>query len=118
MQSCDLIAKSISANLSKMNKGLKIEETNYLYHVMKHIKATRCQSAYVDEDSLINDFTDDMGAIDTLAILKKEQNMLDFADGDELCLNNNEQAYVPVNTAWISEETKEQFLKWYAKRKR
>lgn len=118
LQSCEILAKSISANLSKISKGDSIEDTNYLYHVMKHIKSTRCYSAYVDNDSIINDFGNDKVDLDVLLLLKTEQRLLDEAEGDPLCLNNNIQAYLPVNNIWIFEPIKKQFLKWYKERRK
>lgn len=116
LQSCEIIAKSISAGISKINRGLPIEETDYLYHVLKHIKSTRCTSASVEV--VFNEFVDEFGTIDGLGVLKAEQKLLDEADGDLLCLNNNEQAYVPVNNIWITQPMKNKFLKWYKERKK
>lgn len=115
-QSCEIMAKSISAGLSKINKGVPLEDTNYLYYVLKHIKSSRCTSGKVDV--LYNDFYDEFGAIDGLKVLKCEQLELDAADGDLLNLNNNEQSYIPDNNIWITQPMKNKFLKWYKERKK
>lgn len=111
-QSCDLLGKSISAALSKYEG---VEETNYLYHVINHIKKTRCLFGKVE--IIANDFVNEFGEVDGLACLKEEQRCLDAATGDYLCLNNNEQAYIPANATWIKEDEKIKFLKWYKNRK-
>lgn len=116
LQSCEILAKSISAGISKINRGIPIPETDYLYHVLKHIKSTRTASAHVIVEA--DDFMDEFEVIDGLKVLKFEQRLLDEADGDPLCLNNNEQAYVPVNNIWISQATKNQFLRWYQNRRK
>lgn len=118
LQSCEIMAKSISAGISKINRGIPIDETDYLYHVIKHIKSTRCTSAVVDDKGIFNEFLDEFGAIDGLSVLKTEQRLLDEADGDIMCLNNNEQAYVPINNIWITQPMKDKFLKWYKERKK
>lgn len=116
MQSCEILAKSISAGISRINRGIPINQADYLVHVLKHIKSTRCTSAKVEV--MHNDFVDDYDVIDGLAVLKSEQFLLDEADGDPQCLNNNEQSYVPINNTWLTEATKNKFLKWYKERKK
>lgn len=116
LQSCELLAKSISANLSRINKGEHMKDHDYLYHVMKHIRTTRCLSASVE--IVFNDYLDEFDQIDGLKVLKNEQQLLDESTGDPLCLNNNVQAYVPLNTIWIKEDVKQQFLNWYPRRKK
>jgi hypothetical protein len=116
LQSCELLAKSISAGISKINRGIPIPETDYLYHVLKHIRSTRCITGVVQLEA--GDFVDEFGVIDGLAVLKCEQKLLDAAEGDVLCLNNNVQAYVPLNTIWITQANKNKFLKWYKERKK
>lgn len=116
LQSCEILAKSISAGISKMNRGFAIPDTDYLYHVLKHIKSGRIQCGKVD--MVINDFTDPIEGIDGLAVLKCEQKLLDEAEGDSLCLNNNIQAYIPINNIWITQPTKNKFLKWYKQRRK
>ena len=116
LQSCEILAKSISAGISKINRGIPIPETDYLYHVLKYIKSQRCTSATVDVEA--SDFIDEFGDVDGLKVLKFEQRLLDEADGDPLCLNNNEQSYVPVNNVWITQATRDQFLRWYQNRRK
>lgn len=114
LQSCEILAKSISATLSRMNKGELIKPSDQLYHVVKHIKSKRVDHATVEVIS--NDYIDENDVINGLQILKDEQRLLDES-GDH-CLNNNEQSYVPLNNIWISEETKQKFLRWYPGRNR
>ena len=116
LQSCEILAKSISADISKINRGFTIPETDYLYHVIKHIKYTRCSVGHVE--MMFNDFVDEFNVIDGLGILKCEQRLLDEADGDVLCLNNNVQAYIPDNNIWITQPMKNKFLKWYKERRK
>jgi hypothetical protein len=116
LQSCEILAKSISAGLSKINRGFKVEESDYLYHVLKHIKSTRCTHGNVVVEA--NEFRDEFEAVDGLAVLKYEQRLLDEAEGDTLCLNNNVQAYIPVNNIWITQPMKNKFLKWYKERRK
>lgn len=114
-QSCDLLAKSISAGLNKVRKGDSLPEEHQMCHVVKHIISGRVTSGKVE--LLCNDFIDEFGSIKGIDLLKEEQRALDAVDGDPLCLNNNEQAYVPINNTWISEADKNKFLKWYANRR-
>lgn len=116
LQSCEILSKSISAGLSKVRKEIPIPDTDYLYHVLKHIVATRCASGRVEVEA--NDFVDEFDVIDGLRVLKAEQKLLDEADGDLLCLNNNEQAYVPINNTWLTNATKNKFFKWYKERRK
>lgn len=111
VQSCELLSKSIK---SKLGKGA-ISDEDFLYHVMSHINKTRCIKATVD---VISDNYTDGEKIDTMAILKDEQMALWEAMDDADCLNNNIQAYIPVNNSWISEATKNKFLIWYEKNKK
>lgn len=69
-------------------------------------------------EDVINDFTDPVNGVDGLAVLKCEQRLLDEADGDVLCLNNNLQSYLPVNNVWITQPVKNKFLKWYKERRK
>jgi hypothetical protein len=82
---------------------------------MAHINKTRCIKATVE---VISDNYTDGDKIDTMAILKDEQMALWDAMDDADCLNNNIQAYIPVNNSWISEATKNKFLIWYEKNKK
>jgi hypothetical protein len=115
-QSCELVAKGISAGLSKLARNEQIPENDYLYHVLKHIKATRCTSGKVELE--VNDFEDSDGNFDALKVLKVEQKLLDEATGDPLCLNNNAEAYVPQNNLWIKEPHKKAFYKWLKERRK
>lgn len=108
-QSIDLIGSSIRSGITK-----ELKEDNFLYHVVNHIKKTRTLSGYVE--ILGNDYEKDGKIVDGFRLLKDEQIALDEADGDPLCLNNNEQSYIPINTAYISEKMKNRFLNWYEKR--
>ncbi len=109
IQSIDYLGSSIKSSLTK-----DLQREHYLFHVVSYIKKTRTLTASVE--ILGNDYEKGDGSINGLQLLKDEQLALDSADGDELCLNNNEQAYVPVNTAYISEKDKNKFLNWYEKR--
>ncbi len=115
-QSCVILAKSISAGLSKLARNEQIPETDYLYHVLKHIRSTRCTHGTVEVEA--NDFMDDYGKLDPVKVLKYEQKLLDEATGDLLCLNNNAEAYIPQNNAWISEPQKKAFRKWLKERRK
>lgn len=109
MQSIDFIGMGIRSNQSK-----EVPIEHYLYHVVNHIKRTRVLSGIVE--ILGNDYEKPISGIDGFRLLKDEQIALDEADGDVLCLNNNVQAYIPINTAYISEKEKNRFLNWYQKR--
>jgi hypothetical protein len=113
-QSCQLLAKGITAGLSKLNKGVPVPDTDYLYHVLKHIRTTRCTYGSVMPEA---QFKDEFGVTDGLGALKMEQKLLDLAEGDPLCLNNNSIAYVPANNNWITEPMKKQFAKWLKERR-
>lgn len=108
LQAVDFIGSGIRSNLTK-----ELPPEHYLYHVVNHVKKTRVLSGRVE--ILANDYEKPIGGIDGFRLLKDEQIALDEADGDELCLNNNEQSYIPLNTQYISEKEKERFLNWYAK---
>lgn len=109
IQSIDLLGSGIRSGIVK-----DIPKEHYLYHVVSHIKKARVLSGRVE--ILGNDYEKDSSSIDGFRLLKDEQFALDIADDDVLCLNNNIQAYIPVNTAYISEKDKQRFLKWYEKR--
>ncbi len=109
IQSIDLLGSGIRSGIVK-----GVPEDHYLYHVITHIKKTRVLTGRVE--ILGDDYQKDVSSIDGFRLLKDEQFALDMADGDDLCLNNNEQAYIPVNTAYISEKEKQRFLNWYEKR--
>lgn len=105
LQSCRYLAESIERYM----RLKKDDETDYLYHVCNHIKRTRCISARVEV--IANDFVNERtNSINGLKMLKLEQDLLDKADkkNDPLCLNNNEEAYIPK---WISKPHTEKFMK-------
>ncbi len=97
LQSATWLAESIERALRKE----ELKEDNYLWHVYKHIKKTRCLKAHIEVlgTDFIKEGTDTV--IDAYEILRLEQRLLHEAKGDPLCLNNNEQAYVPK---WMQEE--------------
>lgn len=115
-QSCDILCKSISATLSRIERGVPIPDTDYLYHVVKHLRLSKRRVGTVEVIS--NGFVNEFGEIDAVELLKEEQRVLDTADGDADCLNNNCQAYIPISNAWISEKQKHEFLKWYPRRRK
>lgn len=97
LQSATWLAESIERSL----RTEKIEDTNYLWHVYKHIKKTRCLKAYIEvmDSDLIKE--DTATVIDVFRMLKVEQNLLKEADGDPCCLNNNALAYIPK---WMEQD--------------
>ena len=101
-QTIDNIAKQIRTGL---NKG-GFPETHLFYHMVKKIKTVRYLNAEVE---LIK------SELKPLELIKEEQLELDKANGDIYCLNNNEQAYVPIGNQLLTEKEKEQFLIWYEK---
>ena len=82
--------------------GRKLPDTDYLYHVINHIRRTRCIKAKVE---MIQDDFDN-----TWEALVLEQQLLD--QGDEKCLNNNSDAYM---SSWISEAEQKKFSRNYKK---
>lgn len=104
LKSCQLIAEGIERYI-RLSKN---DDTDYLYYVVGHIKRTRCIKATVEV--IANDFQKvGSEAIDGLKMLKLEQSLLDKADTDELCLNNNADAYVP---GWINKAHVDKFEKY------
>ncbi len=107
LQACQYIAE----NIERYIRNKKNDPADQLYHVINHIKRTRCIGATVEV--LQNDFTNsDTTTIDAYKLLMAEQEWLDLAIGDPLCLNNNDQAYVPN---WMPERDKQRFLEHYSK---
>lgn len=105
LQSCQFLAETIERNC-RLQKN---EETDQLYHVIKHIQKTRCIKATVTV--LENEFTKpDTEAIQGYKLLVAEQKWLNSAKNDPLCLNNNVQAYIP---GWISKKDVDKFLLKY-----
>lgn len=113
LQSIDTLGNGIKAGVAK-----GIEDTHYLYYVCEHIKKTRCLRGTVEiiSSNFLYKKSNGSIAINGFNLLKSEQIELDKAKEDELCLNNNEQAYVPNNTAYITDTQKNKFLNWYENR--
>jgi hypothetical protein len=111
LQSCEYIAESIERYI-RLNKN---DDTDYLYHVVNHIKKTRVIKATVEV--VCNDFvkTTKSGSesINGYAMLVEEQKLLDKAAKDPDCLNNNAIAYTPK---WIKADHLERFEKWSLKK--
>lgn len=106
LQSCQYLAESIE-RYTRLKKDI---DTDYLYHVCNHIKKTRCIMATVEV--IDNAFVRNIKGAESVngyALLVAEQKLLDKAKNDELCLNNNAEAYVP---AWISAAHKEKFTEY------
>jgi hypothetical protein len=101
LQSCEAIGKQLHKPVSL--KELPLSD-NHLFHVVSHIIKTRCMSGSVQ----VLDYNKT-----PLQLIKREQQELDKAINDPNCLNNNEQAYVPVTNHFINEGDKQRFLKWY-----
>lgn len=102
-QTIDSLGKQIRTG---KNKG-GIDEANLLYHVVAHVKRAR----------VLNGVCELVGQYDTpLELIKAEQILLDQYPSNYECLNNNEQAYVPIGNQFLSEKEKVTFLKWYEKR--
>lgn len=91
-----------------------------MYHVAAHVIKNGILNGVCKDSDISNDFykydknkLEDV--FDGYAILVAEQEMIDYAIESSLCLNNNVQAYVPDNTAYITNAEKQKFLEWYAK---
>lgn len=111
LQSCQFLAENIERYI-RLQKNI---DTDYLFHVCNHVKKTRCAKATVEV--LGQDFTrrGTEDAIDGFKMLKMEQDLLNKAKKDPMCLNNNLIAYV---SGWIAKkdvEKFEQYLKPSAK---
>ena len=111
LQSCQYLAESIERYI-RLQKNI---DTDYLYHVCNHIKKTRSQLATVEviDNSFVRSIKG-AESINGYALMVAEQKLLDKAKNDELCLNNNEEAYVP---AWISIAHKEKFAQYLVDKK-
>jgi hypothetical protein len=94
-----------------LKKG-DIPDTDYLYYVVKHIKTTRVLQATVEV--IANEFYRNVNetSIDGFKLLKAEQELLNKAKNDYMCLNNNEIAYTPK---WITNNDILKFEKYLAK---
>lgn len=107
LQSCQFIAEGIERYIRLQKK----DESDYLFHVCRHIKATRCQMGKVeviDSEFLKGSST----VINGYKMLVVEQDELDKCSEDPMCLNNNEQAYIP---SWVSDGDQNKFLTYYSK---
>lgn len=111
LQSCQNLAES----LERYIRLKKDDDQDYLYHVAKHVRRTRCLSGTVKV--IDNDFIRVIKGVDNIngyAMLIAEQKLLDAAKRDpEMCLNNNVQAYIP---GWITPAHKEKFELFYETR--
>lgn len=108
LQSCGYLAESIERYI-RLKKN---DETDYLYHVCNHIKRTRCIKASVEV--IQTEFKkEDSESINGFRMLKLEQELLDKAK-DDLCLNNNAEAYIPK---WVKQAHVERFMKYLKEKK-
>jgi hypothetical protein len=110
-QSLEYLSYSIKQCIDKGNK----DETNFMYHVAAHIIKNGIMAGLCRDKDIYTDFGTDSKDFDGYKILVDEQKMIDDAIRSSLCLNNNVQAYVPENTAYINTQQKERFLRWYEK---
>ena len=110
-QSIEILGQSIR---SCMNKG-NTDDTNFMYHVVSHIMKNKIDHGECFEKDLYSDFSTPTKELNGFKLLVAEQEMIDEAISHSLCLNNNVQAYVPDNTAYLSKADKERFLAWYYK---
>lgn len=101
-------AEAISIQIDRHLRKGEIDETDYLYHVVTYIKRARVMQGRVER---VGDEYHD----DNLKLLQLEQKCLDEEMDNELCLNNNVQAYIPK---WVGLTVESDFLKWYSKRKK
>ena len=110
-QALELLSKSIEATITKGN----LNESNFMYHVVNHILKNRIMFGVCKEQDLYSDFSTPTKEVNGFKLLVAEQEMIDEAINSNLCLNNNRQAYVPDNTAYINAADKQRFLRWYEK---
>ncbi len=89
----------------------KNEDTNHLFLVCNYVKKHKVKSATIEviETDFVKKNT--LAGIDCLSILKCEQRLLDEATGDDLCLNNNEQAYI---SQWMQKDHVRDVMKFQA----
>ena len=110
LQSCQFLAEGIE----RFIRLQKTDDTDYLYHVCKHIQKTRCIQATVEViDNSFLKTRKESTSINGYGMLVEEQKLLDRAKNDPLCLNNNLEAYV---SNWISPAHKEKFEEYLKKR--
>jgi hypothetical protein len=110
-QSLDIIGKAIQLRIIRRN----LDTTDFMYHVVKHIKRNQIKQGHVSTENVYTDFDTASGNFSGFNMLRDEQMLLDASAQDIMCLNNNEQAYVPDNNAYISNKDKEAFLRLYEK---
>lgn len=110
-QSLDFLGKSISSRIAKV----ALDETDFMYHVVRHIKRSKIANGVVFAKDVYTDFDTISGNFSGFKMLQDEQSMLDASAKDPMCLNNNEQAYVPENNSYINTKDKEMFLRFYEK---
>jgi len=110
LQSCEFLAEGIE----RFMRLKKTDDTDYLYHVCKHIVRTRCIRATVEviDNSFIKK-KGDSESINGYGMLVMEQRLLDKAKNDADCLNNNAEAYVPN---WIKKDHILKFEEFIKKR--
>jgi hypothetical protein len=102
-QFIDSLGKQLRTGINKRG----VDETSLLYHIVRHIIAARPLHGIC---TVIETFDA------ALPLIKAEQLMLDKYSKDLMCLNNNEQAYVPIGNDFMTESEKEKFLIWFEKR--
>lgn len=102
-QFVDSLGKQIRTGINKRG----VDETSLIYHVVKHIIAARPLHGTVE---VVDSFDS------ALPLIKAEQTLLDKHVKDIMCLNNNEQAYVPIGNDFMTESEKQKFLLWFEKR--
>jgi hypothetical protein len=108
LQGCEML----SVMIDRWQRKGGIPDTDYLYYVVKYIKNARVLQATIEV--VANEFykRGSDTAIDGFKLLKAEQELLNKASNDELCLNNNEIAYTPK---WISSSDIAKFEKYLSK---
>lgn len=112
LQACKFIAEGVDRNI----RLKRSDDTDYLYHVCNHVKKTRCIKATVEViDNSFERTIREAHSINGYAMLVLEQRLLDKAKNDELCLNNNEIAYVPN---WMTQAHKDKFEELISNRKK
>lgn len=110
LQSCQFLAEGIE----RFIRLQKTNDTDYLYHVCKHIVKTRCIKATVKVlDNTFLRTRNESTSIDGYRMLVEEQKLLDKAKNDLNCLNNNLEAYV---SNWISPAHKDKFEAYLKKK--
>ena len=103
LQSCQYVAE----NIERYIRLKKDNREDQLFHVCAHIVKTRCIKAHVEV--IDTEFTrrGSEAGIDAYKMLMAEQKLLNKADGDDMCLNNNEQAYI---SNWMPKKDVDKFF--------